>query len=116
MWHGRDQHRTIALLQESYSNGLVDTGRCADGDQPSGIERQPSHRRVSVSSILITLLGAGWMDKLIRIMPQSVASAMLAILLQFGLGLFQAMQTQLSLILIMLLVFVVKPLRRASSC
>lgn len=62
-----------------------------------------------VSSILITLCGvAGWMDKLIRIMPQSVASAMLAgILLQFGLGLFQAMQTQLSLILIMLLVFVV---------
>jgi len=62
-----------------------------------------------VSSLLITLCGvAGWMDKLIRIMPQSVASAMLAgILLQFGLGLFQAMQTQLSLILIMLLVFVV---------
>lgn len=62
-----------------------------------------------VSSLLITLCGlAGWMDKLIRIMPPSVAAAMLAgILLQFGLGLFQAMQTQLSLILLMLLVFVV---------
>ncbi|ASK71353.1 hypothetical protein CF168_19240 [Shewanella bicestrii] len=62
-----------------------------------------------VSSLLITLCGlAGWMDKLIRIMPPSVAAAMLAgVLLQFGLGLFQAMQTQLSLILLMLLVFVV---------
>lgn len=62
-----------------------------------------------ISSLLITLCGlAGWMDKLIRIMPPSVAAAMLAgILLQFGLGLFQAMQTQLSLILLMLLVFVV---------
>ncbi len=62
-----------------------------------------------ISSLLITLCGlAGWMDKLIRIMPPSVAAAMLAgVLLQFGLGLFQAMQTQLSLILLMLLVFVV---------
>ncbi|BDA58886.1 benzoate transporter [Shewanella xiamenensis] len=62
-----------------------------------------------ISSLLISLCGlAGWMDKLIRIMPPSVAAAMLAgILLPFGLGLFQAMQTQLSLILLMLLVFVV---------
>ncbi|WP_039978616.1 benzoate/H(+) symporter BenE family transporter [Shewanella decolorationis] len=62
-----------------------------------------------ISSLLITLCGlAGWMDKLIRIMPPSVAAAMLAgVLLQFGLGLFQAMQTQLSLILLMLLVFIV---------
>ncbi|WP_133182839.1 benzoate/H(+) symporter BenE family transporter [Shewanella decolorationis] len=62
-----------------------------------------------ISSFLITLCGlAGWMDKLIRIMPPSVAAAMLAgVLLQFGLGLFQAIQTQLSLILLMLLVFVV---------
>ncbi|WP_041412906.1 benzoate/H(+) symporter BenE family transporter [Shewanella sp. ANA-3] len=62
-----------------------------------------------ISSLLITLCGlTGWMDKLIRIMPPSVAAAMLAgVLLQFGLGLFQAMQTQLSLILLMLLVFVV---------
>lgn len=49
-----------------------------------------------ISSLLITLCGlTGWMDKLIRIMPPSVAAAMLAgVLLQFGLGLFQAMHRQ----------------------
>ncbi|WP_330149918.1 benzoate/H(+) symporter BenE family transporter [Shewanella xiamenensis] len=75
----------------------------------AGLSIQEAVGAFLISSLLIALCGlAGWMDKLIRIMPQSVASAMLAgILLQLGLGLFQAMQTQLSLILLMLLVFVV---------
>ena len=53
----------------------------------AGLSIQEAVGAFLISSLLIALCGlAGWMDKLIRIMPQSVASAMLAgILLQFGL-------------------------------
>ncbi|MEE1674232.1 benzoate/H(+) symporter BenE family transporter [Agarivorans aestuarii] len=52
------------------------------------------------SSLLITLVGlSGLMDKLIRWIPQSVASAMLAgVLLQFSLQLFQSLESQLILV------------------
>jgi benzoate membrane transport protein len=52
------------------------------------------------SSLLITLIGlSGLMDKLIRWIPQSVASAMLAgVLLQFSLQLFQSLESQLILV------------------
>ncbi len=61
------------------------------------------------SSLLITLCGlSGLIDKLIRWIPQSIASAMLAgVLLQFSLQLFKAMESQFALVGLMLLCYLV---------
>jgi len=61
------------------------------------------------SSLLITLCGlSGLIDKLIRWIPQSIASAMLAgVLLQFSLQLFKAMETQFLLVGLMLLCYLI---------
>lgn len=49
-----------------------------------------------VSAVLITICGfTGWFEKAMNVIPLSLASAMLAgVLLQFGLSVFVAMQTQ----------------------
>src|SRR5690606_11517168 len=61
------------------------------------------------SSVLILLSGmTGWFQKLMQYMPRHIAAAMLAgILLRFGMDLFSAMQTQLTLVLIMFATFLV---------
>ncbi|WP_427982134.1 benzoate/H(+) symporter BenE family transporter [Agarivorans sp.] len=61
------------------------------------------------SSLLITLCGlSGLIDKLIRWIPQSVASAMLAgVLLQFSLQLFKSLESQFMLVGLMLLCYLV---------
>jgi benzoate membrane transport protein len=61
------------------------------------------------SSLLITLCGlSGLIDKLIRWIPQSVASAMLAgVLLQFSLQLFKSLESQFVLVGLMLLCYLV---------
>ncbi|MCL1123042.1 benzoate/H(+) symporter BenE family transporter [Shewanella surugensis] len=58
-------------------------------------------------SLLITLSGAlGLMDKMMRFIPKSLASAMLAgVLLKFVLDIFVAAQTHLLLILVMLVLY-----------
>ncbi|WP_353369511.1 benzoate/H(+) symporter BenE family transporter [Aliiglaciecola sp. NS0011-25] len=57
--------------------------------------------------VLITLVGVtGIFNKLVKLIPLSVASAMLAgILMQFGLGLFAAIDQQPALIITMLVVY-----------
>ncbi|WP_460312564.1 benzoate/H(+) symporter BenE family transporter [Aliiglaciecola aliphaticivorans] len=57
--------------------------------------------------VLITLVGVtGIFSKLVRLIPISIASAMLAgILVQFGLGLFGAIEQQPALIITMLVVY-----------
>ena len=62
-----------------------------------------------LSSALMLLVGlSGWLDKLMRIIPPNLASAMLAgVLLQFGLGVFTAMESQLGMVCLMLAVFIV---------
>lgn len=61
------------------------------------------------SSALITLCGiTGWFEKIMRLVPQTLAGAMLAgVLLQFGLDLFTQMQNQLLLVSTMLVVYLV---------
>lgn len=55
------------------------------------------------SAILLVLTGlTGWFEKLSRIIPDGIASAMLAgILFQFGLSVFTSMQTDLALVGVM---------------
>ncbi|GAC14340.1 benzoate/H(+) symporter BenE family transporter [Aliiglaciecola lipolytica] len=59
--------------------------------------------------VLITLVGVtGVFNRLVRLIPLSIASAMLAgILVQFGLSLFGAMQTQPFLIISMILIYLI---------
>lgn len=59
------------------------------------------------SSVLITLSGVtGWFDKLMRLLPKPLASAMLAgVLFQFGLSLFKGLETQFLLVAVMLLAY-----------
>ncbi len=59
------------------------------------------------SSLLITLAGfSGWFEKVMRKIPRSLASAMLAgVLLRFGLDAFVSLQTEFLLVGIMLIVF-----------
>ncbi|MDO6762896.1 benzoate/H(+) symporter BenE family transporter [Agarivorans sp. 1_MG-2023] len=61
------------------------------------------------SSLLITLSGlSGFIDKLIRWIPQSLASAMLAgVLLQFSLQLFSALESQLILVVAMIACYLI---------
>jgi benzoate membrane transport protein len=56
------------------------------------------------SSMLITLTGVtGWFEKIMQHVPRSLAAAMLAgVLLQFGLALFNALETQIFLVSAML--------------
>ena len=62
-----------------------------------------------VSGLLIALLGAlGWFDKVIKLVPQNVALAVLAgALFKFGLGLFSAASLEPVLVLLMIAVFLV---------
>ncbi len=58
-------------------------------------------------SLLITVCGiTGWFQKIMHYIPKAIASAMLAgILIRFGMNLFTAMQTQLVLVGLMFLTF-----------
>jgi benzoate membrane transport protein len=58
-------------------------------------------------SALLLICGAtGWFDKLMRLVPQSLASAMLAgVLLQFGLKLFDVLESRVLLVGLMLLTY-----------
>ncbi|CAH7148904.1 putative transport protein YdcO [Vibrio chagasii] len=60
------------------------------------------------SSLLITLVGmAGIFEKVLKQIPTSIASAMLAgILLQFGLGLFTSLMEEVQIVAVMLAVFI----------
>ncbi|WP_051560003.1 benzoate/H(+) symporter BenE family transporter [Marinobacterium jannaschii] len=59
------------------------------------------------SSLLITFCGlTGWFEKLMQWVPGSLAAAMLAgVLFAFGLNLFQSLQSQLLMVSLMLLVY-----------
>ncbi|WP_421869111.1 benzoate/H(+) symporter BenE family transporter [Motiliproteus sp.] len=59
------------------------------------------------SSLLITVCGlSGWFERLMRLVPQSLAAAMLAgVLLPFGLALFEGLQQQTLLVGSMLLAY-----------
>ncbi|WP_373087181.1 benzoate/H(+) symporter BenE family transporter [Sneathiella sp.] len=61
------------------------------------------------SSLLITLCGlTGLFRKIMDVMPQSMAAALLAaVLLRFGLDAFVAMENDFSLVIVMLLVYIV---------
>ncbi len=62
-----------------------------------------------ICAALITLFGfTGWFERLIDHLPLSLASAMLAgVLLQFGLNVFTAMETQFGMVFAMFCVYVV---------
>lgn len=59
-------------------------------------------------SVLLTLCGiTGWFEKIMQIVPQSLASAMLAgVLLNFGLNTFVAIETEFTMVILMLLTYV----------
>ncbi|MFM2586933.1 benzoate/H(+) symporter BenE family transporter [Vibrio sp. TBV020] len=65
------------------------------------------------SSLLITLVGlAGIFEKVLKQIPTSIASAMLAgILLQFGLGLFTSLMEELLIVAVMLALFILAKVR-----
>ncbi|PMJ63731.1 benzoate/H(+) symporter BenE family transporter [Vibrio splendidus] len=65
------------------------------------------------SSMLITLVGlAGIFEKVLKQIPTSIASAMLAgILLQFGLGLFTSLMEEAQVVAVMLAVFILAKAR-----
>ena len=65
------------------------------------------------SSLLITLVGmAGIFEKVLKQIPTSIASAMLAgILLQFGLGLFTSLMVEAQVVAVMLAVFILAKAR-----
>ncbi|MFA0225626.1 benzoate/H(+) symporter BenE family transporter [Vibrio splendidus] len=65
------------------------------------------------SSMLITLVGlAGIFEKVLKQIPTSIASAMLAgILLQFGLGLFTSLMEDVQVVAVMLAVFILAKAR-----
>ncbi|MEZ9495618.1 benzoate/H(+) symporter BenE family transporter, partial [Vibrio splendidus] len=65
------------------------------------------------SSMLITLVGlAGIFEKVLKQIPTSIASAMLAgILLQFGLGLFTSLMEEVQVVAVMLAVFILAKAR-----
>ena len=60
------------------------------------------------SSALITLCGiTGWFDYIMKLVPQALASAMLAgVLLRFGLDVFSAMENNFLLVGLMLIVYI----------
>ncbi|GLQ06914.1 benzoate/H(+) symporter BenE family transporter [Sneathiella chinensis] len=59
------------------------------------------------SSLLLTLFGVtGWFEKIMKIIPMPLASAMLAgVLVRFGLDIFVAMESRFALIALMLVVY-----------
>lgn len=61
------------------------------------------------SACLITLVGVtGWFERLMSRIPQAIAAAMLAgVLLQFGLGVFQAMEQEWVLVALLFVVYLV---------
>lgn len=75
----------------------------------SGVSLNEAIAGFLLCSLLITLCGVlGLMDKLMRFIPKSLASAMLAgVLLQFVLDIFVAAQTHILLIVIMLVCYLV---------
>jgi benzoate membrane transport protein len=58
-------------------------------------------------SVLLTLIGlSGWFDRLMRFLPQSIAAAMLAgVLLPFAMHMILSLESQLALVLSMILTF-----------
>ncbi|MBL4907768.1 MAG: benzoate/H(+) symporter BenE family transporter [Sneathiella sp.] len=59
-------------------------------------------------SILLTICGlTGWFEKIMQIVPQSLASAMLAgVLLNFGLNTFVAIETEFTMVILMLCTYI----------
>lgn len=58
-------------------------------------------------SILITLVGlSGWFDRLMSLIPQSIAGAMLAgVLIPFAIHMIMSLETELALVLSMMVAF-----------
>ena len=58
-------------------------------------------------SVLLTLIGlSGWFDRLMAFLPQSIAAAMLAgVLLPFAMHMIMSLESQLSLVLTMIMTF-----------
>ncbi len=67
-------------------------------------------------SALITICGiTGWFDQIMRYVPQSLASAMLAgILLRFGLGVFPALESEILMVGAMLTIYILGKWRSSS--
>ena len=61
------------------------------------------------ASALITLCGVtGWVETLMKHVPKTLAAAMLGgVLLRFGLGIFVSLQSQLGLVGLMLVIYVI---------
>ena len=78
-----------------------------------GIDMQDAIGCFMFSGLLILLCGVtGWVDKIQHFVPASIASAMLAgILFQFGLGIFQSLEDEFSLVATMLISYLLgKPI------
>ncbi|HIO93353.1 MAG TPA: benzoate transporter BenE [Leucothrix mucor] len=75
----------------------------------SGVTMQEAIGAFLFSSLLIAVAGfSGWFEKIMKKIPRSLASAMLAgVLLRFGLDAFVSLQTEFLLVGTMLLVFLV---------
>ncbi|MEH6579367.1 MAG: benzoate/H(+) symporter BenE family transporter [Amphritea sp.] len=75
----------------------------------SGIPMSEAIGSFLFCSLLITVCGiTGWFEKVMQYVPQSLASAMLAgVLLQFGLNLFESLQSQLLLVGVMLATYLI---------
>jgi benzoate membrane transport protein len=73
----------------------------------SGLSLQEATGAFILCSLLIMVCGiTGWFEQLIQLIPQSLASAMLAgVLFQFGLALFTSLENQPLLVGIMLLAY-----------
>jgi len=69
-------------------------------------------------SVLITLVGiTGWFDRIMSYLPKSIAAAMLAgILMPFAIHMILSLQTQLTLVLLMMVAFFCKPCYLAKNC
>ena len=79
----------------------------------SGISMGQAVAAFMVSAAVMWLVSvSGWFDKLVKLIPPSLASAMLAgVLLNFGAGVFKAMEHQLLLVLLMLAVYLLSKIR-----
>jgi benzoate membrane transport protein len=73
----------------------------------SGLSLNEATGAFILSSLLITACGiGGYFERLIRLIPQSLATAMFAgVLFQFGLGLFTSLESQPFMVAAMLLLY-----------
>ncbi len=63
-------------------------------------------------ALMLAVSASGWFDRLVRLVPPTLASAMLAgILINFGSKVFTAMQSQTTLVLLMLAVYLLSKIR-----